>query len=359
MIIHRFSVKHGVAVLTPEDVDDLWVLRRILSSGDVVTGEGSRIVRTATEFSRPDRGERVRVTVTIRIEKVRLDNELARLRVTGPILEVSDDEMPRGSFHSLLVSPGHRIGVRKERWDQTASKLIQSSQLEETRFYIVAVDRREAGIGKVTGTHLHMFPTVESDEVGKVYRVRPTRMDGFCRQIVETLQARFQKGDKVYIVGPGPMKYSLANYLKDRSPALAATTQVVEGGDVAGQDGVYVSLRSPQLRNYVRQSKIAMVSALLEEVVRRIAVSDDRVVMGLPETTEAARVGAVESLVVSDQVFTRGIEEGALVDLLNTVEARGGRAYLLDASTDLGVQASTLGGIVGLLRYAFASTRIR
>lgn len=346
-------------MLTPEDVDDLWTLRRILTSGDVITGGSSRIVRTTGDFARPDRGERVRVTITIKAEKVGLDNELARLRVTGPILDVSNEGMPRGSFHSLLISPGHRIGVRKERFDPTASKLIQSSQLEETRFCIVAVDRREAGIGKITGTHLHIFPTVESDEVGKVYRVRPANTDGFYKRISETLHSAFQEGDKVYILGPGPAKYSLANYLKDRSPALAAAAQVVEGGDVAGQDGVYVSLRSPKLRNYVQQSKLAMVSAVLEEAVRRISMSDQRVVMGFPETMAAARAGAVASIVVSDQVFARAIEEDALVDLLNTVESRGGRAYLLDASTDLGVQASTLGGIVGLLRYPFPSTSVR
>ncbi|HYC11361.1 MAG TPA: mRNA surveillance protein Pelota, partial [Nitrososphaerales archaeon] len=61
--------------------------------------------------------------------------------------------------------------------------------------------------------------------------------------------------------------------------------------------------------------------------------------------------GAVEACAVSDDVFSSGTDEDALVDTLNTVEAKGGSVHLADSSLELGKQVSAFGGIVALLRY--------
>ncbi|HUK80972.1 MAG TPA: mRNA surveillance protein Pelota, partial [Nitrososphaerales archaeon] len=69
----------------------------------------------------------------------------------------------------------------------------------------------------------------------------------------------------------------------------------------------------------------------------------------------AAVSGAVESCVVSDNVFSAGVNEEQLVEVLNTIEGRGGSVYLADSSMEFGKQVSSFGGIVALLRYAIRS----
>ncbi|MBI5133184.1 MAG: mRNA surveillance protein Pelota, partial [Thaumarchaeota archaeon] len=73
--------------------------------------------------------------------------------------------------------------------------------------------------------------------------------------------------------------------------------------------------------------------------------------MGFKDVSDAAKLKAVESLMFSDVVF-KSVDEDAIIDLLNIVEGSGAKAFAVDSSTDIGLQVSSLGGIVALLRYA-------
>ena len=76
-----------------------------------------------------------------------------------------------------------------------------------------------------------------------------------------------------------------------------------------------------------------------------------RVAYTLPRVSEAAKAGAVETCVVSDDIFTNNLDEETLVQTLNLVEDKGGRVFLCDSSLETGKQVSALGGMVALLRY--------
>ena len=58
-----FIPKQGICALVVEFPDDLWTLRRLISPGDTVVTKSSRVSKREDEFSRPDRGERVKVTI--------------------------------------------------------------------------------------------------------------------------------------------------------------------------------------------------------------------------------------------------------------------------------------------------------
>jgi stalled ribosome rescue protein Dom34 len=80
-------------------------------------------------------------------------------------------------------------------------------------------------------------------------------------------------------------------------------------------------------------------------------VEDNRFTLGFSDALIASEEGAVESLMVSDKIFELGIDEDNIVRLLNNVESKRGKTFLIDSSTDLGVQVSKLSGVVSLLRY--------
>ncbi len=71
------------------------------------------------------------------------------------------------------------------------------------------------------------------------------------------------------------------------------------------------------------------------------------------DSLKAAKQGAVESLIIADKIFSqKGVEEDSIVELLNSVEEYRGETFLLDSTTDLGSQVNTLGGAIGVLRFA-------
>ena len=349
MIVHRFSPKKGILVATPEDEDDLWCLRRIISEGDLISSETSRVIKDRSEFARPDKGERVGVNISLRVERVRIDSSLSRLRISGKIMEVSEEFLGRGSFHSLTVTPDKKISLEKDRWSDTQAKILENSWHREEGFIIIAIDRREAGVGRLKGTHLRMYPSIDSGFSGKMYQEKTKPDVSFYAKVEEMLSTVSRTDYKILITGPGITKNALAKYLASKQKTEHIL--IVNGVDIAGEDGVYMALRTNDLRKIVEESKLAAVALVLEEVIRRISRDDKRVAIGLSEVNAAGKMGAIESLMISDRVFEMGADESTLIEMINQVENLGGKTYLVDSSTDFGTQTSSLGGVVALLRY--------
>ena len=87
----------------PEDSDDLIILRRIIKRGDRIVGETVRVIKQEKDFARPDKGERIKIRLSLEVEKISLDNVLDRMRVSGIIKESNNESIPHGSHHSFII----------------------------------------------------------------------------------------------------------------------------------------------------------------------------------------------------------------------------------------------------------------
>jgi protein pelota len=137
----------------------------------------------------------------------------------------------------------------------------------------------------------------------------------------------------------------------DNSGGNKVRTKIIEGIDVAGEDGIHVSLRSDSLREVMKDTKLGTVSTVLDQVFYLVSKGEPKFAIGMKEVNQASNLKAIQYLLYSDTVFQYSTEE-EIVLLLNTTEALGARAYGMDSSTDIGLRISSLGGIVALLRFA-------
>jgi protein pelota len=350
LIVTEFNPKHGRCSLTIESAEDLWTLRRVLAKGDVVVTRSSRVVKRDDEFSRPDKGERVRVTIALSVEEAHLDSSIERIRVKGFIVEASDDSVTKAGSHAVTLSPGHSLTIRKARWSPLDIRLIHAKG-PTRRFIIVAADRRDAGVGVLSGSHLSVETTIESGLGGKMGEEQSSRP--YISKISSAVEQTYKDGDEVVVAGPGNFKNAIANQLKERLGAARVLT--LEGLDVTGSDGVRSLVKGRAFQELARGSLIVEMQRLVAEVVKRISSGDAKVAYTLPRVKEAASAGAVEACAVSDDVFSAGVDEEDLVNVLNTVEGKGGSVYLADSSLEFGKQISSFGGMVALLRYPVRS----
>jgi protein pelota len=125
----------------------------------------------------------------------------------------------------------------------------------------------------------------------------------------------------------------------------------VAGFDLSGSDGARALVKSDGFRKVASDSILVEVQEAVEEVIRRLSRGERRVAYTLPRVSEAAKAGAVEKCIVSDDVFTNNVDENALVETLNVIEEKGGKVFLCDSSLETGKQVSALGGMVAILRY--------
>ena len=229
-----------------EETDDLLTIRRLLKKGDKIVGETTRVIKQEKEYSRPDKGERIKIRLAIEIEKISLDDVLDRIRVGGMITESNNDAVPHGSHHSFIVKMNEPFNLVKKKWTTVEKKLAKKKQHGET-FVLVAIDTGDCGIGKLKGTHLHLLPNMYSGSSGKRYKSN-FKIEKFFDDVTKALSTIIQKDDMVIIFGPGETRKKFGNFLAKTTIGQKIQIKVVEGIDSGGEDGIHIFTKSDSMK---------------------------------------------------------------------------------------------------------------
>ncbi len=346
-MITKIIDENSISVI-PEDSDDLLNLRRIIKEEDKVIGDTTRVLKQDKDYSRPDKGERIKVRIALTVEKISLDDVLDKLRIGGTISESSNESVPNGSHHSFILKIGDGTTISKKKWLPIEKNLLVSSN-NQVGFVLVAIDTGDCGIARLRGTHLEFIPNIYSGSGGKRYKTN-FNIEKFFEQAQQAVSTVLKDGDSIVVFGPGETKKRYANFIQK---SQKYKVQVVEGIDSGGEDGIYTFTKSQTMKEIMSDSKLAKVSSIIDEVMLLANKKSKKFTMGYDETFNANQMGAVESLVFSDKAIQEN--EQKMIDFLNDVESKGVKIYSVDSSTDIGLRVTGLGGIISLLRYAVES----
>ena len=345
------NIDENLISVIPEDSDDLLNLRRIIKENDKVIGDTTRVLKQDKDYSRPDKGERIKVRIALIVEKISLDDVLDRLRIGGTISESSNESVPHGTHHSFILKINDGITISKKKWLPFEKNLLESSN-NQVGFVLVAIDTGDSGIARLRGTHLEFMPNIYSGSGGKRYKTN-FNIEKFFEQVQQAVSAILKEGDSIMIFGPGETKKRFANFIQKSQNLQKFKVQVVEGIDSGGEDGIYTFTKSNTMKEIMADSKLAKASSIIDEVMHLANKKSKKFTMGFDETFNANQMGAVESMVFSDKAIQD--DEQKMIDFLNDMESKGVKMYSVDSSTDIGLRVTGLGGIVSLLRYSIES----
>ncbi len=264
-------------------------------------------------------------------------------------MESDNPSVSKGSHHSLTLKIGDAVTLVKKSWSEIEKKLIFEKK-EHGAFLLVAIDTTDCGLGRLSGTHLKLLPNLYSGASGKRYKSKFNIQD-FFKDVQSAISTLIRDGDSIVIFGPGETKKRLANFLAEVPSIKGHKIQVVDAIDSSGEDGIYTFIKSDIMKQTLDTSKIAKVSAILDEIMLRANKKSTKFTMGFDETSKANDLGAVESLVFSDRIFEKQ-DEDKIIEFLNQVESKGVEVFAVDSTTDAGLRVSSLGGVISLLRFA-------
>jgi protein pelota len=352
MIVKPSGTSSTAFFVIPEDADDLFTLRRVVEKDDYIIAETSRAIKQIKEYGRPDKGERVKVRVSIRVEQSELDAAVDRLRITGVIIDADNEMVTKGTHHSFSVQPGDTITMdKRRRWQDVELRMLKRAG-DSSSFILVAIDTQEAAVAKVSGTHVKVIPNIYSGQSGKRYQTKNSpNIEVYFTDIAKTVSSIIGENDKVIVFGPGETRKRFFNELVAKQEVPKNRVQLVDSVDVAGEDGIFVFLRSPAMKEVMSASKLASVSSMLDRVMLMVNRGEAKFAMGMQEVSRAGAMKAIDSVVFSDSIF-KTANEDEVVKLLNSIESYGAKTLAVDSSTDIGLRVSSLGGIIALLRYA-------
>src|SRR5207245_1612108 len=165
-VLHR-DPKTGEIKVRVENADDLWHLHNLVLPGDLVRASTYRREEVKTDKVRPERGEKVRVTLTIRVESVEFQAFSDRLRITGVIVEGPQD---LGRHHTLNVAVDDVLSVIKT-WRSHELRRIDEAvaAAQKPLVAFLSLDDEEALVAQLRQYGVHELATIHAPGHGKMF----------------------------------------------------------------------------------------------------------------------------------------------------------------------------------------------
>ena len=147
-------------------------------------------------------------------------------------------------------------------------------------------------------------------------------------------------------IGPGFTKNDYYNYLEEKHPELA-NKAVLESTGAGGHAGIQEVLKNGLIENLTKDAKIATEISSVNKLLENIGKSSNLVTYGLSQVNNAANMGAIEKLLVVDEL----VRQDNIQSIMNTTENMGGSIEIISSQHDGGKQLAALGSIAAFLRY--------
>ncbi len=355
--IVRSDMKRGLIQLDLESPDDLWHCYNIIRRGDTVYSRTSREVKSTQEGARPSAGKRFSMTLGLRVEKISLDRDLSRLKITGVVIDGPEKfEGVKGSHHTFNLAAEGRISIIKEDWLRHDIHRIESSSHEaRTPILVVAIDDEEYAVGILREYGFDVKTEFRTRLPGKRSPdEREAALNSYVKGAVQSLQqhAQSERGP-ILIVGPGFTKNRLEALLQREYTELAKRIARVATTNTAGVSGLNEALKIGVISKVLRNVRAAYESELVEAMLSRIGSSNQKVAYGFEDVSRADAFGAIDTLLVSSKFLQEIPMDDALraEGLIRSAEQKRAKIVIVSSEHEAGRQLTSLGGIGALLRF--------
>jgi len=333
--------KEGEIKLLVQNLDDLWHLSNLIAPGDLIRAVTYRREEQKADKIRPERMEKVRVKLGIRIEKIEFHEFSDRLRISG---KIEEGPMDLGQHHTLNLATGDAISLVK-MWKSHELRRIEEAVAATNKPLItmLSIDDEEATVAQLRQFGVREVAVIRAAPHGKMFPTPDAKLTYFG-EILGKLRG-IDAGEAILIIGPGFEKDEFATFLRERDGVLAQRIRV-HGTGQAGMAGVQEALKGGMVTKVFEDSRVAQETKVVESVLEEIA-KGGKCAYGPAEIRNAVEAGAVETLLVSD----RSVRSLEVEELMRAVERNHGKVLVVSSLHEAGKKLQSLGGLAALLRF--------
>lgn len=356
MKILEIDVKHGRATVSPEFLDDFWILYNIIQRGDIVYSRSTWEIRSGERYERSEKGGRISLFLGVRVKNVLWDRVMNRLRIHGIVCDAPDDIGALGAHHTLNIMLNTPLTIVKKRWlNYHIEQLEKSSGKRAAPIIIVSIDDEGYCIAILRGFSLEIVAEETITLPGKhMAGERLKILNSMFKSAAKNLENLIQSAENsIVVLGVGFIKNDFIKFLEENAPIIRGKIIDVKSVNSSGRAGVFEAMRSGILSKALRHTRVIEESRAVEEVLRRLGKGRGDVAYGLGDVEKATLIGAVEEMLITDEFFRESPEEILLKleKLMQEVEAKGGKIRMISVEHEAGIKLKSLGGIAALLRY--------
>ena len=348
-IIHQ-DAKKGVIEIFPETLDDLWHISHLIEPGDLVSARTTRRLQDTTgERLRSDRGIKKTFFMGIKVESINFHRYTGKLRATGIIEKGPEDLVPLGAHHTLDLKLKHPVKIQKERWSRWHRKRIKEAikASKAPLALVVAIEDDTADLGILRQYGVQYYGPIIGGISGKrvLQKNRQQVIDDFFDEIAQIING-FEGIEGLIIAGPGFWKNDFYQFLSQKYSDKAKISRIESTG-AGGRAGIREVLQKGILEEMATEGRIAHEMRMIARVLEEIGKTSNLVAYGKKEVKNAAETGAVERLLILDEL----LRERDVEKIMDMTENLGGSVMVISSVHDGGKQLKALGGMAALLRY--------
>ncbi|MCA1819721.1 MAG: mRNA surveillance protein pelota [Thermoplasmatota archaeon] len=345
------DVHEGFLHLRLDTLDDLWAVRNLVQDGDQVTADTVRTADMATggdDRLREGKAEKRRMRLTVRAEQVEWHEFDDHLRVLGPITAGPQD---LGRHHTLILrADGADVQVRKpgplQGWQL---RIVEDAvaATEAPRVLLLAIDDSEAQFALLKSYGLQLLGSLPSGGQGKRHPGAEEAKRAFYGEALKSLKV-FRPDPKtpLVVVGPGWWRDEFLEFVRARDPAQAAAV-ASEGTAQGGRAGLQEALRRGVVERVSQGHRVQKETALVEELLARIAKGDGTAAYGPDDVAAAVQAGAAETVLAADAE----VRSGRFDAVLKAAESARAHVAVVATTHQAGEQLHRMGGLAALLRF--------
>lgn len=358
MRIIKFDLKKGILKVIVENLDDLWVIYNILLPGDKVYAYTFRRVKQSKEEGRADAGKRVRMRLGISVEDVNFHAYSDRIRIKGIIISGPQELCTLGAHHTINIGVNDELEIIKENWNQYQIEQLQEAvkAADKPSILILVIDNGEATLASVSNYRRKIIARIVENIPGK--RADEKQLNSAVKKFYESVLRFLENAynnypiDIIVIAGPGFTKENFFNFVKQKNKELASKI-VLENASSADISGVEEVIKRGAAVKAAKELRIFKETKAIEELLKRLGKGSGNVAYGIESVKKAVNYGAVETLLITDELFRElSFKEKSELDLLRNVEKTGGKIMIVSTQNQPGEQLKSLGGIAALLRFS-------
>jgi protein pelota len=354
----------GSIMLRPETPEDLWHSYNLLQGGDLVRCTTVRkVVKESNTGSTTS--SKKRLMLTIQVKKVDFDPDALEVRLSGTVQ--SENELVRmGSHHTLTLELNQNFSIEKECWDTVYLDLIEEAVNPDRQAEIAAVVMHMglAHVCLVTGaltiTKARIDVNIPKKRTGS--SANSKAITKFFEAVYQAILRHidFQKVKVVLIGSPGYVKDDFFQFVKQESVRRddrAYIENISKFVLVKASNGHKYALEEvfadPSIMQRMNDTKVAREVEVLHKFMRMMDVDPDRAYYGFAHVQKAQEQQAVDSLLVTDELFRSSnvTTRRQYVDLVESVRANGGKVYVFSTMHISGQQLHQVSGVAAILRY--------
>jgi protein pelota len=354
----------GFISLRPDVPEDLWHAYNLLQEGDLVKCTTIRkVVKESSTGSTTS--SKMRMNLTIEVNKVDFDPDTLQVRLSGPVREEAN-HVRMGAYHTLTLELGRNFSIEKECWDQIFLDRIEEACHPERAAELAAVIMQNglAHLCMVTGpltvVKAKIDITVPKKRTGSSNHAKAIKRFYEATYQAVLRHVDFEKVKCLLLASPGYVKDEFFKYLLEESvrrndrPFIENKSKFVLCKASSGHKHALEEVFSnPDIMSQIIDTKVAKEANELNKFMRMIDTNPDKAYYGYCHVAKANEELAVESLLVTDELFRSSdiVTRKKFVTLVESVRENGGNVYIFSSLHVSGTQLQQVSGVAAILRF--------